>query len=509
MRRRVLWALVPCLLLAAPPARGEETLSERLNAALRQPALRGARVAALVVQRGDGGVLFARDAERRLVPASNQKILTAIAALAAFGPTHRFRTEIFAGAALDAEGSVDFLFVRGGGDPALTSEQVWRLAADLRRLGLRRVRKGLRVDDSAFDGERWHPRWGRVSARAYHAPVGALSVNYGAFAVEVSGAAQRGGPVRVFVDPPVPYFLVTNRATTGPAGKGRSLVVERLAADARENVVVSGVVPAASPPKTYYRSVLDPARYAGAVIRMQLEANGIEVGGEVRRGPVPEGAAPLLAFEGKPLAEIVRLFLKFSNNAIAEGLVKAMGAREAAAQGSWEGGMRAVRASLAGTGLDTEGLTLVDGSGLSYENRVAPRDLVDALLLADRSFAFGPEFLAALPIAAADGTLEERADAAAHAVRAKTGLLTRVSALSGYAKRGDGGNAVFSVLVNGYRGTDESVMQALDRFVSELVSAPQASAASASGGLPTDAVRAGQGAPALAPQELRAPRPPS
>ena len=70
--------------------------------------------------------------------------------------------------------------MRGGGDPALTSEDLWRLAADVRRAGVRRVREGLLLDDGAFDRERWHPSWGAVSARAYHAPISALTVNYGA-----------------------------------------------------------------------------------------------------------------------------------------------------------------------------------------------------------------------------------------------------------------------------------------------------------------------------------------
>ena len=80
--------------------------------------------------------------------------------------------------------------------------------------------------------------------------------------------------------------------------------------------------------------------------------------------------------------------------------------------------------------------------------------------------------MSALPIAAADGTLEDRAEGAAHRVRAKTGLLTRVTALSGFAARADGSELAFCVMVNGYRGSDEEAMEALDRFVSEIVAAP-------------------------------------
>ena len=209
-------------------------------------------------------------------------------------------------------------------------------------------------------------------------------MNYGAFAVEVGAGAKPGDAVRVIVDPPIPFLRRSNRARTGRARGRRSIRVERASANGFEDVVVSGVVPAGSAAKTYYRSVRHPARYAGAVIRAQLEANGIEIAGETIVGPVPQNATPILSFRSKSLAEIVRLFLKFSNNAIAESLVKAMGARATGGPGTWESGIAAVRAELSSLGLDVEPLTLVDGSGLSYGNRVPPRSLVEALRIGCR-----------------------------------------------------------------------------------------------------------------------------
>ena len=459
---------------AAPPVDadpGPGGLRLRLDRSLAAPALRGARISALVVDRETGGVLFARDPDRALVPASNLKLLTGIAALAAFGPAHRFSTEVLASGEPDGAGAVDALFIRAGGDPTLTSEQWWRLAADLRILGLRKVRGDLLLDDTLFDAERWHASWGEIGSRAYHAPVGALSANYGAFFVAVAAASDPGGPVRVGVDPPVPYLRVVNRAHTGAAGSLATVEVKRELAGDFEKIVVEGSIPAGREPLEYWRSVANPARYAGAVLRMQLEANGIAVEGGVRLGRVPDTAVSLYRFEGKSLAEITRLFLKNSNNFIAEALVKSMGAQsaEGASRGSWELGIPAELRQLESLGLDTTGLQLVDGSGLSYQNRVPARLLVDALRLADASFEFGPELEAALPIAATDGTLERRAAAAPGRVRAKTGLLTRVTGLTGFAKAGEGQEVIFSVLANGYRGSDEQAMDALDGFAAALV----------------------------------------
>jgi D-alanyl-D-alanine carboxypeptidase/D-alanyl-D-alanine-endopeptidase (penicillin-binding protein 4) len=467
--RRACAALVAWVGLSIGAAEAaEQGLASRLDAVLQNRALRGAQIGALVVSREDGRVLYQRAADRALIPASNQKILTSVAMLSALGPTYRFQTEVYADAPLDAEGGVGVLAIRGHGDPALTSEQMWRLAANLRLLGLRRVRKGLLLDASAFDDERWHPSWGAISARAYHAPVAALSANYGAFSVTVEPGAKAGQPTRVRLDPPVAYLRLKNRATTGGRRAPVSLVVDRRIVGTAEEVVVSGVARASSPSKNFPRSVLDPVRYAGSVLRMQLEANGIVVEGQNRLGRVTESMTLLEEFEGKSLAEIVKLFLKYSNNAMGEGLVKALDVHNGGV-GSWSTGVAALRAELVRLGLDVDSLSIVDGSGLSYDNRVTPRALVAALRIGEASFRFGPEFLAALPIAAADGTLEKRTASSAHQVRAKTGLLTQMTALSGYAETADGEQRVFSILVNGFTATDEEAMDAVDRFAGELV----------------------------------------
>jgi D-alanyl-D-alanine carboxypeptidase/D-alanyl-D-alanine-endopeptidase (penicillin-binding protein 4) len=457
--------------LCAPAAgalEAPDALRARLDAALAAPALRGARVAVRVETAG-GALVYERAGDQALVPASNQKLLTALAALQALGPAHRFETRVFADRAPDAEGAVGTLYVQGSGDPALTSEDLWRLAADLRRAGLRRVQGAIVVDDSLFDSERWNPAWGPVSARAYYAPVGALTVNYGAFAVMVAPGTAAGDAPQVAVDPPLAHFRVSNQARTAPSRAALTLQVERRSVPDGEEIQVRGALPARSRTQAIQRSVLDPARYAGAMLAAQLDAVGLAVGGGVRPGGIPPDAVELLAFEGAPLSDVIRRFLKYSNNQIGEALVKGLGARATGLQGSWSNGMAAVRAELERAGLPLAGSVLVDGSGLSHENRASPRLLVAALRAADASFAFGPEYEAGLPIAASDGTLEERALAAARRVRAKTGLLTRVTTLSGYAQAPDGERLVFSILVNGFRGSAHGAMRAVDAFVAALV----------------------------------------
>ena len=463
-RRRVAGAAAACVsavLGGAATGRADE-LAMRLNAALDHPGLRGATVGVLVVRADDGRMLFERAADHLLVPASNLKILTALAALAAFGPTHRFTTRVSAPALPDSDGTVPALAVHGGGDPALTSEEWWRLAADLHRAGLRRVRGDLILDDSYFDQQRWNPAWQEVSARAFTAPVGALTANYGSFAVEVR--TDPGGASRISIDPPLPFFDLVNRLKPG----SDSLEITRESSGGRERVIVSGAV-AGGNPVTVYRSVDDPIRYAAALFRFQLAAVGIAVDGADRLGAAPAEYRELVAFDGKPLADVLRSLMKYSNNNIAETLLKDLGAAQSGAPGTWPNGVAAARQQLATLGLPADDVHMVDGSGLSPADRVTPRLLVAALRTARASFAFGPEFVSALPIAGRDGTLDKRAAGAAGAVRAKTGLLATAAALSGYAHTRGGDDVIFSLLINDYQHGDAAVMAGIDGVATALV----------------------------------------
>ena len=167
------------------------------------------------------------------------------------------------------------------------------------------------------------------------------------------------------------------------------------------------------------------------------------------------------------MAEIVRLLNKFSNNFIAEQLLKGLGAERSGQPGSWENGTRALREMLTEQDLLGRGAVIADGSGLSPRNRISPRSLVQIIQAAARDFDSGPEFLASLPHGGLDGTLEDRIKDGAQ-VRAKTGHLRHVAALSGVVRSSTGRRLAFSVLVNGGRGGRVAVDDAIDAFVSEI-----------------------------------------
>ena len=480
--RRVGWTVLAFLSLFAGLASAAEPETVKFNDWTREldrvlstGGMTGAEVSALVIRERDGKVLYARQPDRLMTPASNAKILTALAALDTFGAAHQFETQVSTDGTLGRDGMAQTLYVRGGGDPAVTSEDYWRFASELRDAGLRGVKGDLVVDDSLFDRVRWHPTVKGVSPRAYHAPVGALNANYGSFSVTIRPGSEVGAPVSVTISPPVSYLVPSNHGTTLSKSVRRTIVVDRKGGDGVERVSIHGGMRLGDKPKTFYRSVLQPDLYAAAVIRMQLAALGIDVKGRIRSGAAPDSARPLHTFAGSPLADIVRSFMKFSNNGIAEALVKNLAIHSGSSIGTWELGGLAMRDRLIGLGVPADGFDLVDGSGLSYQDRVSPRALVTALRVARNQFQSSPEFMSSLPVAGRDGTLKKRAKNARDQVRAKTGLLNGITGLSGYAampapgRSGEREVVVFSVLANGYRKSDKEAIKSLDAFVSKLV----------------------------------------
>lgn len=414
--------------------------------------------------------LRAHDAARPLVPASTMKLVTGAAALSRWGPTHRFETPVLATGDLDDAGVLDGdLWIVGAGDPSLVSEQLWKLAEELRLLGLREVRGSIGVDASYFDGVRWHPDWERGSRRAYQAPVAAFAANYSSFRIEVAPGPEAGRGLRVALAPRIPYLHVDASGRTLARGRGIRLKFETREDGESETVRVEGSMTAGDEARTYWRSVASPTAYAASLLREQLRAQGIRVQGGFRYGTPPAGARELLRFRGESLGRIVWLLNKFSSNFVAEQLVKGLGAERSGPPGTWSKGRDAIEAFLTDLGGLAPGETVADGSGLSARNRISARTLVRVLSWAAARFEFGAEYVASLPLGGLDGTLEDRLDGEPVPVRAKTGHLSGVSALCGILDEGAAsGHLRFAVIVNGARASAEDVDLALDRFVRSL-----------------------------------------
>jgi D-alanyl-D-alanine carboxypeptidase/D-alanyl-D-alanine-endopeptidase (penicillin-binding protein 4) len=439
---------------AAAPVLSDSLLGvvrARVDSILADPLLGGVTHGLLVESLRTGQVVYERNADTPLIPASNMKMVTGALALTTLGPSYSFETDLATSAsAIDPVLEGD-LFVRGSGDPSLTTEEVWKLAEELRSLGIERIAGDIVLDASYFDSVSTASGDASDGDRAYQARVGALAVNFGAVAVRVRPGDAAGAPAKVTLVPPTDFVRLVNRARTGSSRRPSTIEVERSWSRGKNTVTVSGRVPAGSEGGTWNRNVDDPSGYFGALFLDLLGRAGIAVDGCVVGGMTPGGATVLAVHRSKPLAVILRDLNKHSNNFVAEQLLKAMSAHTMGPPGSTAGGAALASAFLRSVGADGGSFLVADGSGLSRDNRLTTRTAVRVMrrMLAD--YGAAPEYLSSFSIGGIDGTLGRRLGGGGlrGAVRGKTGLLNGVTAISGVLHTRSRGDFLFSMFTNG------------------------------------------------------------
>lgn len=452
--RRFRWAggvvLTAAALVSASQA-APAKLTERIDAALAQLGKHTA-YGVRVVSLQNGAVLYERNPDLSLNPASNMKLLTSTTALARLGPDYRFTTSALAAGKVEDGVLQGDLVLRGGGDPVLETPDLVELADAVKQTGLRSVRGGLIADDYRFDGERLGDGWSWNDEPYYYsAQISALNVNRGVMLVDITPGKEAGQPSQVRVKPVEGYVKVLEQPATGAADSRSQWDIDRTRG--RNEIRVTGSVPAGGAVIADKDvTVEEPELYAAALFRKLLTDRGITIAGEDRRGHTPADAALLAAHASPPLSRIVALLNKPSDNLVAETLLKELG-YTARQNGSSTAGATVVAEFLKSQGIDTEGVSIRDGSGLSRKDLITARVVSDLVIKADQA-AWKDALYQSLPIAGVDGTLRSRfkGTAAERNVHAKTGSLSHVSALSGYVTNAAGERLAFSIVINNYLG---------------------------------------------------------
>ena len=459
----------PIAATAGPPvtapgaADADDTaLAAALDQVLTDSRLNGALESMQVRDGATGAVIYSRNADERVIPASNEKLMTAAAALEVLGTDFTFHTKVHhSGARTRGGGTVNGnLYLQGFGDPTLTEAAYDELAATVAATGITRFTGQLVGVDSWFDRVPLGLDWSwEDETYAYSAPVSALSAaatadyDTGSVAVHSRPGAQ-GQPAQLSMAPRNTYVNVVNQTTTGAAGSADTVTAVR--EHGTNTVRVTGSVPLnASSAGVDLVSVEDPSRMAVSVFRAALARRGVTVAGGDTLGTVAAGSIELADRVSMPLSRLLTPFLKLSNNGHAEVLIKSIGrVSNPTRPGSWSTGLAAANTALAGLGVDTAVVRLGDGSGLSRRDLLTTRQIGN-LLHAAQSEHWFPIWYDALPVAGdpnrlVGGTLTSRMrnTPAALNLRAKTGSMTGVNALSGYVNDTDGRRLIFAIVAN-------------------------------------------------------------
>ena len=461
---------------AASVAPAVASLRSEIDGLIREPGWRDAVWSVMAVSLERGDTLYAHNAGMGLAPASNMKLFTTAAALYYLGPEFRYGTFLMSGGDV-ANGVLNGdLILYGTGDPTIANRfgsqrTVWQAFADtLLTLGITRIAGDVVGDASYFEGggtpEGWQTSYMNAS---YAAPSSALSFAENVATVQVAPAAQAGWRPEVTLVPGGEGFGVVNNATTVASGR-TTIRIRRSAYDGP--VVITGQIARNASPVVRAVVVSDPERMAAAALRYELQERGITVDGGVR-GVTSAGESPvtgrsvfapgfreqaplrvLAVHTSPPIIEILDIINHKSHNMMAEQTLRTVG-RVAAGSGSVEGGARAVQAMLERE-LDQgaiDQLTIYDGSGLSVLNRASARSFIQ-LLDAMADSPMWQSYWSTLPEAGAPGGLRRMYRTPAEGnLRAKTGTINHVSALSGFVRAANGERIAFSIISNNVPST--------------------------------------------------------
>jgi len=416
----------------------------------------GANLALMVQKIGAQTPEIDYHGKQMALPASTQKVITALAALLQLGPDFRFTTT------LESKGSVNKgvlkgdLIARFGGDPTLKRQNIRNMIAVLKKSGVQKIDGNVLIDTSIFASHDKAPGWPwNDMTQCFSAPPAAAIVDRNCFSVSLYSAQKAGdlAYIRVASYYPVNMFSQVRTLARG-SSESQYCELDVVPGDLNR-FTLTGCLPQRTEPLPLAFAVQDGASYAGAILKAELNDAGITYTGTLlRQTLVNEPGTVIATTQSAPLHELLKTMLKKSDNMIADTVFRMIGHARFGVPGTWRAGSDAVRQILRQqAGVDIGNTIIADGSGLSRHNLIAPSTMMQVLqYIAQHDSELN--YITMLPLAGHDGSLQYRAglhEAGVDGkVSAKTGSLQGVYNLAGFITTASGQRMAFVQYLSGY-----------------------------------------------------------
>ena len=430
------------------------------------------------------------NADKLRTPASTMKLLTTYAALKELGPNYSWRTEVWLRGELKEGVLEGDLVLKGYGDPFLVYENFWKLIKTLRDKGLQQINGDIIIDESYFDLPAHNPAaFDGKAFRVYNAAASALMFNFQATrflfkpnlnknteakkgesksAKKSKNKSRISGTVDITPLPKIDNFNLKNEVKLTSGKCRRSHYRPKFSRDSNGTLVIKGKYAAACKQNFILRSVTKPYIHVFHAFRdFWLDLRGT-LKGSVKLGKVSTTDEIFHVYSSPTLGEQIRLINKWSNNVMTKQLLLTLGAKKHSAPATWNKGTSAVIDVLNENSINTDGISLENGSGLSRTAKITARQMGSLLETAFRD-PLMPEFMASMSLPGVDGTLVNRfrKDDLRGRSHLKTGTLDFVTSIAGYMLNRQGKRLVVVIQHNGKKtgaGRGAKIQDALLRW---------------------------------------------
>ncbi len=453
---------------------GQEITSNCLNNFINNPAYANSEIGLLIIDLNTEEIVLENNAHTSMVPGSILKLSTSAAALEILGEGYRFKTELAYSGDIDPESGklAGDLIIIGGGDPTLGSEyfnnyppnynfpEAW--IDSVVAAGISKVDGNIILDGAIYEGQTIPNTWiWEDIGNYYGAGASAISVYDNMFRITFMSASA-GEPTRIIsISPEVDGLELVNEVISSNDTRDLAYVFGSPWVGKK---IIRGTIPENRSKFTIRASMPEPGLVLGDDLIKRLREKGVEIKGRVVKGKSDNKVLKLLLGQKSPrLSEIVKVMNHESINLFAEHLVKQI-AYEETGRGATETGVELIKQFWAGKGIDTHGMFLEDGSGLSHFNAITPRQVVDILLFMKKNSTHSRVFENSLP-SPGNGTLYvfDPDNFPNGSLKCKSGSMTRVRCYAGYLTTDSGRELVFSFMVNNFEGSHQNIISIIEQ----------------------------------------------
>lgn len=397
-----------------------------------------------------GTVLYQRNANLLFKPASNMKLFSNAAALMNLGPDYEFKNQLSTNASQLKNGLLQgSVYLNLAGDPSFSHQRLFTLFSELQAWPVKHIKGNVVIDSAHTTITPMAPGWiTKDTAYSYGAPLTPLMVDANRLLVTVNPSDKPNSPAVIEIHDPGHSITLTNKVVTKSSNQGCGVGFHM---DNNNHLLVQGCIGVGSMAVQQNMAIRNPLLYARGLIKHVLTSMGIALDGDVVLGSTPAGTLLIATDNSKPISQLMADTLKPSDNLYADSLFLHTAATLKGAPTDWAESQTLVKDFLEKqTNIPLKNAVLIDGSGLSRDDRLTPHQTVSLLKFLYERFPLSYEYIAALPVSGRDGTLNKRLKKPNEQdlIRAKTGTMMGIWGLSGYLYTKNSHTLAFSIFVN-------------------------------------------------------------